>query len=79
MNKTAIVNLLKEGNVELKFTKADGSVRVMNATLDVDGVEVSATPTSGSSLSVFDNGVGEWRAFRWEGLQEVNGEAVSFS
>lgn len=77
LNRTAIVNLLKEGEVAIKFTKTDGSVRVMNATLDVEGVEVSANPTSGASLNVFDNSLGEWRAFRWEALTEVNGEAVT--
>lgn len=78
MNKTTLVNLLKEGTVNIKFTKVDGSTRIMNATLDVEGVEVGAAPISGESLSVFDTGIDAWRSFRWSSVQEVNGEAVSF-
>ncbi|AGR47887.1 hypothetical protein PHIM7_184 [Sinorhizobium phage phiM7] len=77
MNKSTIVNLLKEGTVTIKFTKVDGSTRVMNATLDVDGFEVAANPVSGEALSVFDTGINEWRSFRWDSLKEVAGAPVS--
>lgn len=77
MNKTTVVNLLKEGTVAISFTKADGSTRVANATLDVENIDVSATPTTSEALSFFDTDINEWRAFRWDSLKTVNGTAVS--
>lgn len=79
MNKTTLVNLLKEGTVEVKFTKADGTLRTMNATLDVENVDVTAHPTSGETLSVMDTSINEWRAFRYDSIKEVNGAPVSLS
>lgn len=78
ITKTTLVNLLKEGTVSLKFTKADGSLRVMNATLDVEGFDAAAAaPTTAESASVFDTDKSEWRAFRWDSLKEINGTAVA--
>lgn len=79
MNRNTVVNLLKEGTVEIKFTKNDGSLRVLNATLnaDVTGIEVAANPTEGGALSVLDTNIDEYRAFRWDSVKSVNGVTVA--
>lgn len=79
MNRTTVVNLLKEGTVEIKFTKLDGSDRTLIGTLneDVTGIEVAGNPTEGGSLSVLDTAIDEYRQFRWESVKSVNGVAVS--
>jgi len=79
INRNTVVNLLKEGTVEIKFTKTDGSLRVLNGTLneELTGVEVAANPTEGGALSVLDTNLGEYRAFRWESVKSVAGTAVN--
>lgn len=75
INRTTVVNLLKEGTVEIKFTKRDGSLRTLNGTLQ--DVPVEGSPVSASSLSVLDTDINEYRAFNWESVKSVNGTEVA--
>ena len=84
MNKPDIIQQLKEGVIEVKFTKADGSQRVMSATLNDQYVtydESKMSPTSDvkarTAQSVWDINASGWRSFRWDSLQEVAGVKVS--
>jgi phage-related protein len=83
MNKPDIIQQLKEGVIEVKFTKADGSQRVMSATLNDQYVtyDDSASSTKGKKADtaqpVWDINASGWRSFRWDSLQEVAGVKVS--
>jgi hypothetical protein len=65
--------MLGRGIVQVTFTKADGSTRVMAATLDFDSIPEDNQPsgsgrgTSGGDnklLVVYDTQIDEWRSFR---------------
>lgn len=65
---------LHNGIVELTFFKADGSVRVMHATLAASALpprENSSAPIkeSKTSQAVWDTQAGAWRSFRRDRLQ----------
>jgi hypothetical protein len=65
---------LHNGVVELTFVKADGSVRVMRATLQESVLpprDSSAAPIkqSKSSQAVWDTEADAWRSFRMDRLQ----------
>jgi hypothetical protein len=79
INRSTVVNLLKEGTVEIKFTKVDGSARTLNGTLneDVTGIEVAGSPAQSDTLSVYDTQIDEYRSFRWSSVNTVNGVSVS--
>jgi len=75
MNKNTLVNLLKTETVTVAFTKADGSLRTMNATLV--GEEVNADLTSNEAISVIDTDLGAYRSFRFDTVKSVNGQSVT--
>ncbi len=65
-----IVEQLKNGIVNVTFTKADGTSRTMAATLNADAhpsakklLEGVATPTATASglIAVVDTEIGQWR------------------
>lgn len=70
---------LREGVCQLTFVKADGSKRVMNATLNELIVPATETdPTKKPRAEnhevqrVYDVDISEWRSFRWDSLESVN-------
>ena len=75
-NESIIVEKLQSGTSEITFIKADGTLRHMTATLDVDITGVETGLSGGPKQDVFDIAIGEWRAFTWANLQTVNGEQV---
>lgn len=83
MNKPDIIQQLKEGVIEVKFTKADGSQRVMSATLNDQYVNYDDSASStkdkkaDTAQPVWDINASGWRSFRWDSLQEVAGVKVS--
>jgi hypothetical protein len=72
-NKETLIAQLRSGPVTLKFTKADGSVREMNCTLN-EGVLPARSDTARTKAenpdvqSVWDIDASDWRAFRWDSL-----------
>lgn len=77
--KSALKELLHAGEVRVMFLKADGSLREMRATLDLDNLineeyhpknEVERKKNPDVQV-VFDLDKNEWRSFRWDKLVAV--------
>jgi hypothetical protein len=71
--KENVLGLLKAGIVNIKFTKRDGSIRLMRATLVPELIGIhSFSKAAGPehTQSVWDLEKGEWRSFRWDSLIE---------
>lgn len=72
--KDWLKKLLKETEVEITFTKRDGSERVMDCSLDPVFIPVVEKKTdrvrkeSPDVLSVVDIEIGEWRSIRWDSI-----------
>lgn len=81
-----IKGVLQDGKVLIEFTKADGSTRVMNCTLNEEHgaiykinestevpVEQAHKPAkvNNDTCKVWDIDQGAWRSFRWDRLQKV--------
>ena len=85
-----VKSLLQKGPVTVTFTKADGTDRAMNCTLNpeqlpaptvasVDGIikeSKQRKQPDEHSLRVFDLDKKEWRSFRFDRLQKVSTEIV---
>lgn len=73
--------ILSVGTHEVLFEKADGSVRRMSCTRDLDllpykeiqapGPEANKEPVN--YIRVFDTKVNDWRSFRFDKLISING------
>ncbi len=74
-NQYIIRQALLDDTIELEFTKADGSIRKMNATLQesvVPHVEATAERKANPDIQVvWDTDVNGWRSFRWDRLQGI--------
>lgn len=70
-----VVDQLRNGEVTIDFTKADGSNRVMTATLANDLAASATFDVNADSLPVYETNVG-WRSFSWNRLNSVDGVAV---
>jgi hypothetical protein len=78
--KDWIKGLLKDGVVEVTFTKSDGTERVMKCTLKDEVISEHWIPKntesqrkfSDDALPVFDVDSKGWRSFRWDSIKEVN-------
>lgn len=78
--KAKVIDYLRtsEKPVGIKFYKADGSIRHMNATLNPDLIDSTyekktdtvKTPNP-DNQAVYDTDIGEFRNFRWANLMEV--------
>ncbi len=87
MQKSEVINLLKSGEVNLTFTKVDGSTREMLATLSEDLIPNPQTTSEASRskkisegvCAVWDNVAQGWRSFRWTSVTEVNGVATQIN
>lgn len=70
--------LLHDGEVTVKFIKADGSDRLMRCTLQesvlpkVDKTVTKTRKVSDETLSVWDLDANGWRSFRWDSIKEVS-------
>ncbi len=76
MNKEQTIALLKEGNVEVKFTKADGAERIMTCTLQESVLPATSTDKKqpeGNQV-VYDVKAEGYRTFKWNKVQTVNGK-----
>lgn len=73
-----LVSHLKHGPVNLTFQKKDGTLRVMNCTLNEANLPVYEKKTervrtthTDESLSVVDLDKNEWRSFRFDSIKQV--------
>lgn len=78
-------DILGAENVNITFTKADGTERVMNCTLRHEVVKEyvkkgDRVRTDSDTLTVWDLDVGAWRSFRYDSIKEIHftlGSAVN--
>jgi hypothetical protein len=76
--KEWLKTLLRERIVEITFVKADGSDRVMKATLLEEKIPSEKLPKGNSKsqndevLPVFDVESDGWRSFRWDSIKQIN-------
>lgn len=75
MDRTAMIDNLKEGICEIRFNKVNGDVRIMTCTLNGMSIPTDQIPdaepkyqprnlTEESAIRVFDLDKQEWRSFR---------------
>lgn len=69
--------LLRENDLKVVFTKADGSERELHCTLKESEIPEEKRPKSTGrkqsedALAVFDLELCEWRSFRYDSLKEI--------
>jgi hypothetical protein len=80
-----VKSLLHEGPVLVEFTKSDGTIRVMNCTLNttlgavfkqtqIDENQVSSLKpkkVNNDACAVWDLDNSQWRSFRWDRLKRI--------
>lgn len=77
-SKTALVEMLQQGVVSVKFTKSDGSERTLKCTLNDSYIQPYEKKTervkksNEHSLSVWDVENNGWRSFRFDSVLEFN-------
>ena len=84
-------SLLQATEVEVEFTKSDGTVRQMKCTLQADKLPQVSGPVDGivteskqrkapepESIRVFDIEKNEWRSFRFDRLLKI-GATIGFA
>ena len=75
ISKDELLNALHNGVVELRFTKNDGSERLINATLMKERVEpllrYGQKKITDEYIPVVDVDLDDWRAFRYDALESV--------
>lgn len=79
MDYVSIFNTLKDNTCEVKFTKVDGTERVMKCTLNekylpaqVDVEEISQDTTPKTSIAVWDIEKEGWRSFRIDSVKTIS-------
>ena len=77
LSKSNILNMLQSGIVNVKFTKADGSERLMKCTL-AEGIVVlhekktdREKTVNDNIMSVWDVEKNGWRSFRLDSVLEI--------
>ena len=77
LSKSNILNMLQSGIVNVKFTKADGSERLMKCTL-AEGIVVPhekktdrEKTVNDNIMSVWDVEKNGWRSFRLDSVLEI--------
>ena len=73
-----ILTMLRTGNVEVEFTKKDGTERVMNCTLEPSKLppivvkeDKKIRKESNTSMRVFDLDKQEWRSFTIRSVKKI--------
>lgn len=78
--KDWLTGILRITPVEVKFTKKDGTERVMVCSLQESDIPEEYKPkgtnrvVSEESLRVFDKEKNEWRSFRWDSIKSIKFE-----
>jgi len=76
-----LYNFLKNNVAHVKFTKVDGTERVMKCTLKDDMLpeqyrgKGNMLTEAGNALRVFDLDVGQWRSFKPESVLQLSAAA----
>ena len=78
--KDEVVKMLKESVCTVKFTKKDGSLRIMKATLKDDvvkplmesnGTSTSSRRSNPNQVCVIDTELNAWRSFNLDSLVSI--------
>lgn len=74
-NQALVKSALVDGVIEIEFLKADGSKRIMKATLQ-ESVVPHVEPNTERKINpdtqvVWDTDANGWRSFRWDRLQGI--------
>lgn len=87
MEKSHVIELLKNEVIDIEFVKKDGTTRAMTCTLKHDQlpeqvdveqhIQEKVKPVNEEFLAVFDTVNQGWRSFRWNSLMQVNGQAFA--
>jgi WYL_2, Sm-like SH3 beta-barrel fold len=77
LSKSNIINMLQSGIVNVKFTKVDGTERVMKCTL-AEGIAIPYEKTTDKEkkantniISVWDVEKESWRSFRYDSIIDI--------
>lgn len=76
--KNSVRELLRNGEVDVTFTKKDGSERKMTCTLKEDKIPSEKAPKnakksqSKESIAVFDVEKQDWRSFRFDSIKDIH-------
>jgi hypothetical protein len=70
---------LSENNINVTFTKKDGTSRTMHCTRDISKIPIelhpvgstTGTKSTGDAVQVFDLGINEWRSFKTSTLTHI--------
>jgi hypothetical protein len=78
LKRNYVVELLRQGSLQIEFKKTDGSTRVMKCSLKDDLIKPYEKKTDKTrdinleNQSVFDLDKQEWRSFKWDNLISFN-------
>jgi len=78
--KDWLLTLLRERQIEILFTKKDGSERLMKCTLSESKIPAEKAPKGAERakndevVAVFDLENEGWRSFRWDSIKAVHFE-----
>ena len=73
-----VLDALRNGILDVAFTKADGSERKLICTLNEDRIPADKKPKgtghtkNDAVLPVFDMENNSWRSFRWDSIQKID-------
>ena len=70
-----ISNHLKQGKMEITFTKKNGEIRTLTCTLSPEFLPEIKNPdreSSNESLAVFDLESKSWKSFIWDSVKSVH-------
>jgi hypothetical protein len=90
MKKEELLNELQSGSVTVKFTKIDGTERVMVCTKSLELIPIESHPTGvrpvkldangvpivTELITVYDLEIKGWRSFLFNKVVEVNGKSI---
>lgn len=77
MERSDVINLLKNDIVRIEFEKVNGEYRDMKATLDsrfIPEADDEKTTSIKEYQAVWDISKADWRSFRWDNVLRINGE-----
>lgn len=83
--KDEIVNMLRNNTCYINFTKKDGTIRKMNATLNEQFIPEDMKPKSNTTMKendnvvrCFDVDIQDWRSFRVDSINSFKDAYIAF-
>ena len=87
MERSELIEMMKSSEVDVTFTKVDGTIRNMVATLSEDVIPQQMSTSDSTRYAKNANNVcavwdvvnNGWRSFRWDTIIEVNGASTKIT